>query len=62
MGGPRCFDLWSDDVVNTRVGTPSPNFHTTPTEAHLTHDRFNMQQAQQHNGFSMEVRLEPTTI
>ncbi|GBO34291.1 hypothetical protein AVEN_32896-1 [Araneus ventricosus] len=33
--GPRNFEPWSDDEDDTRAGTPSPNFHTTPTEGCL---------------------------
>ncbi|GFX10085.1 hypothetical protein TNCV_4539561 [Trichonephila clavipes] len=29
--GPRNFEPWSSDVDDTRAGTPSPNYHTTPT-------------------------------
>ncbi|GFX10283.1 hypothetical protein TNCV_1866801 [Trichonephila clavipes] len=28
---PRNFEQWSSDVDETRVGTPSANYHTTPT-------------------------------
>ncbi|GFV66570.1 hypothetical protein TNCV_3894611 [Trichonephila clavipes] len=30
--GPRNFEPWSSDVDDTRDGTPSPTYHTTPTE------------------------------
>ncbi|GFW97461.1 hypothetical protein TNCV_4991371 [Trichonephila clavipes] len=29
--GPRNFEPWSNDVNDTCAGTPSPNYHTTPT-------------------------------
>ncbi|GFW01466.1 hypothetical protein TNCV_5031161 [Trichonephila clavipes] len=29
--GPRNFEPWSSDVDDTLAGTPSPNYHTTPT-------------------------------
>ncbi|GFV55454.1 uncharacterized protein TNCV_3776411 [Trichonephila clavipes] len=29
--GPRNFEPWSSDVEDTRGGTPSPSYHTTPT-------------------------------
>ncbi|GFW74708.1 transposable element Tcb2 transposase [Trichonephila clavipes] len=29
--GPRNFEPWSSNVDDTRAGTPSPNYHTTPT-------------------------------
>ncbi|GFX44753.1 hypothetical protein TNCV_1802341 [Trichonephila clavipes] len=29
--GPRNFEPWSWDVDDTLAGTPSPNYHTTPT-------------------------------
>ncbi|GFV37236.1 hypothetical protein TNCV_2278101 [Trichonephila clavipes] len=29
--GPRNFKPWSSDKDDTRAGTPSPNYHTTPT-------------------------------
>ncbi|GFX08037.1 hypothetical protein TNCV_1237171 [Trichonephila clavipes] len=29
--GPRNFEPWSSDVDDTRAGTPSFNYHTTPT-------------------------------
>ncbi|GFW76981.1 hypothetical protein TNCV_2593611 [Trichonephila clavipes] len=29
--GPRNFEPWSNDVDDTLAGTPSPNYHTTPT-------------------------------
>ncbi|GFT32154.1 hypothetical protein TNCV_428021 [Trichonephila clavipes] len=28
--GPRNFEPWSSDVNDTRAGTPSPNYPTTP--------------------------------
>ncbi|GFW50133.1 hypothetical protein TNCV_4695511 [Trichonephila clavipes] len=28
---PRNFEPWSSDVDDTSAGTPSPNYHTTPT-------------------------------
>ncbi|GFS93183.1 hypothetical protein TNCV_1051861 [Trichonephila clavipes] len=36
---PHNFEPWSSDEDNTRVGTPSPNYHTTPTGGYG--DRFN---------------------
>ncbi|GBN42088.1 hypothetical protein AVEN_25751-1 [Araneus ventricosus] len=33
--GPRHFEPWLDDEDDTRDGTPSPNFHTTPTGGRL---------------------------
>ncbi|GBM00423.1 hypothetical protein AVEN_179232-1 [Araneus ventricosus] len=32
---PPNFEPRSDDEDDTRAGTPSPNFRTTPTEGHL---------------------------
>ncbi|GFU26091.1 hypothetical protein TNCV_5105481 [Trichonephila clavipes] len=29
--GPRNFEPWSSDMDDTCPGTPSPNYHTTPT-------------------------------
>ncbi|GFW99062.1 hypothetical protein TNCV_3008321 [Trichonephila clavipes] len=29
--GPRNFEPWSSDVDDTSAGTPSPNYHITPT-------------------------------
>ncbi|GBM00937.1 hypothetical protein AVEN_151392-1 [Araneus ventricosus] len=34
-GGPRNFQHRSDDEDDTLVGTPSPNFHATPTRGRL---------------------------
>ncbi|GBM56653.1 hypothetical protein AVEN_123136-1 [Araneus ventricosus] len=34
--GPRNSEPRSDDEDNTSAGTPSPNFHTTPTGVRLT--------------------------
>ncbi|GFT55151.1 SEC14-like protein 2 [Trichonephila clavipes] len=34
--GPRNFELWSSDEDDTSAGTPSPNYHTTPTRGHLS--------------------------
>ncbi|GBM52755.1 hypothetical protein AVEN_182221-1, partial [Araneus ventricosus] len=33
--GPRNFETCTDDDFDTRTGTPSPNFHSTPAEGHL---------------------------
>ncbi|GBL85747.1 hypothetical protein AVEN_193192-1 [Araneus ventricosus] len=33
--GPRNFEPWSDNEDDTSAGTPSPNFHATPTEGRL---------------------------
>ncbi|GFU93362.1 hypothetical protein TNCV_1860921 [Trichonephila clavipes] len=33
--GPRNFKPGSSDVDDTGAGTPSPNYHTTPTEGRL---------------------------
>ncbi|GFS63546.1 fibroblast growth factor receptor-like 1 [Trichonephila clavipes] len=40
-GGPRNFEPRSSDEDDTLPGTPSPNFHTTPTRRCLSIDRFN---------------------
>ncbi|GFT41868.1 hypothetical protein TNCV_1667231 [Trichonephila clavipes] len=34
--GPRHFEPWSSDVDDTGAGTPSPNYHTTPTGGRLS--------------------------
>ncbi|GBL76517.1 hypothetical protein AVEN_48812-1 [Araneus ventricosus] len=37
--GPRNFEPRSDDEDDTRAGTPSPNFHATPTGGRLATTR-----------------------
>ncbi|GFX39610.1 hypothetical protein TNCV_2103541 [Trichonephila clavipes] len=34
--GPRNFEPWSSDEDDTRVGTPSPNYHTSPMGGRLS--------------------------
>ncbi|GFY11780.1 hypothetical protein TNCV_1529721 [Trichonephila clavipes] len=36
---------WPSDEDDTRAGTTSPNFHTTPTEGRLSLDGFNLKPA-----------------
>ncbi|GFV93870.1 hypothetical protein TNCV_1811251 [Trichonephila clavipes] len=41
---------WSGDGNDTRAGTPSPNFHTTPMGGRLSLDIFNVLQSPLRNG------------
>ncbi|GFX44096.1 hypothetical protein TNCV_4118921 [Trichonephila clavipes] len=50
--GPRNFEPWSSDVDDTRAGTPSPNYHTTPTEDVSALDRLNVHRCPTRRVFS----------
>ncbi|GFX03057.1 hypothetical protein TNCV_4288401 [Trichonephila clavipes] len=39
--GPSNFEQWSNDET-PELATPSPNFHTSPTEGRLSLGRFNL--------------------
>ncbi|GBM09578.1 hypothetical protein AVEN_29430-1 [Araneus ventricosus] len=57
--GPHNFEPRLDDEGDTRAGTPSPNFRTTPSGGRLTHDvMLNMYQAHMHNGSTVESGFE----
>ncbi|GBL93817.1 hypothetical protein AVEN_153592-1 [Araneus ventricosus] len=58
--GPGNFEPRSDDETDIIVGTPSPNFPTTPAGKRLTDDvRFNVHQDHIHGGSSVESGFEP---
>ncbi|GFW81521.1 hypothetical protein TNCV_2881991 [Trichonephila clavipes] len=63
--GPRNFELWSSDVDDTCAGTPSPNYHTTPTGDVSALDRFSVHRCLTRRVFSgtgLELVTKPATI
>ncbi|GFU23374.1 hypothetical protein TNCV_2369161 [Trichonephila clavipes] len=63
--GHHHFEPWSSDVDDTRAGTPSPNYHTTPREDVSALDRFNVHRCPTQwvfSGTGLELMTRQATI